>query len=244
MKPASKKIKIEKIDNLPARQVTYSKRRRGLLKKASELSILCDCEFSVIIFSATGKLCESSSSSLYIHISTYILMEDFAPQDCSTKDIIARYQSHTDKVENFDQSTRELQLHCINLNKELADKSRVLRQMNGEDLEGLNIDELQRLEKDIEGSLARVLQTKDEKFFSEILALEAKGTELEQENNQLRREVAMLSDGNGVILSDISPAEGGSVSESDTDAYSCFSTGSSVDDDSGADTLSLKLGLP
>nr|XP_011464102.1 PREDICTED: MADS-box protein SVP-like [Fragaria vesca subsp. vesca]XP_011464103.1 PREDICTED: MADS-box protein SVP-like [Fragaria vesca subsp. vesca] len=224
MKPASKKIKIEKIDNLPARQVTYSKRRRGLLKKASELSILCDCEFSVIIFSATGKLCESSSSS--------------------TKDIIARYQSHTDKVENFDQSTRELQLHCINLNKELADKSRVLRQMNGEDLEGLNIDELQRLEKDIEGSLARVLQTKDEKFFSEILALEAKGTELEQENNQLRREVAMLSDGNGVILSDISPAEGGSVSESDTDAYSCFSTGSSVDDDSGADTLSLKLGLP
>nr|AMG14025.1 SVP1 [Fragaria x ananassa] len=225
VKPASKKIKIEKIDNLPARQVTYSKRRRGLLKKASELSILCDCEFSVIIFSATGKLCESSSSS--------------------TKDIIARYQSHTDKVENFDQSTRELQLHCINLNKELADKSRVLRQINGEDLEGLNIDELQSLEKDIEGSLDRVLQTKDEKFISEILALEAKGAELEQENNQLSREVAMLSNGNGVIFeSDISLAEGGSVSESGTDASSCFSTGSSVDDDSGADTLSLKLGLP
>ncbi|KAL6190331.1 hypothetical protein ACLB2K_036729 [Fragaria x ananassa] len=226
MKPASKKIKIEKIDNLPARQVTYSKRRRGLLKKASELSVLCDCEFSVIIFSATGKLCESSSSS--------------------TKDIIARYQSHTDKVGNFDQSILELQLHCINLNKELADKSRVLRQMNGEDLEGLNIDELQRLEKDIEGSLDRVLQTKDEKFISEILVLEAKGAELEQAKNQLRQEVAMLSSGNGVITfeSDISPAEGGSVSESDTDAIasSCFSTGSSVDDGSGAETLSLKLG--
>ncbi|KAL6180082.1 hypothetical protein ACLB2K_046750 [Fragaria x ananassa] len=61
-KPARNKIKIRKIDNLPARQVTFSKRRRGLLKKAGELSVLCDCEYAVIIFSATGKLFESSSS--------------------------------------------------------------------------------------------------------------------------------------------------------------------------------------
>ncbi|KAK9930280.1 hypothetical protein M0R45_027321 [Rubus argutus] len=63
MKTTREKIKIKKIDNLPARQVTFSKRRRGLLKKAGELSVLCDCEFAVIIFSATGKLFESSSSS-------------------------------------------------------------------------------------------------------------------------------------------------------------------------------------
>ena len=34
------------------------------------------------------------------------------------------------------------------------------RQMKGEDLEGLSIDELQKLEKQIEGGLSRVLQTK------------------------------------------------------------------------------------
>ena len=34
------KIKIKKIDNVTARQVTFSKRRRGLFKKAKELSVV------------------------------------------------------------------------------------------------------------------------------------------------------------------------------------------------------------
>ncbi|KAL6190300.1 hypothetical protein ACLB2K_036698 [Fragaria x ananassa] len=225
VKPASKKIKIEKIDNLPARQVTYSKRRRGLLKKARELSVLCDCEFSVIIFSATGKLTESSSSR--------------------TKDVITKYESQKGDEGNLDQSSLELQHDCFKLSKEIADKNRVLRQMNGEDLEGLNIGELQRLEKDIEANLNRVLQTKEENIIGEIFALEAKGAELELANNQLRQEVRMLSNGKGVAFeSDISPAEEGLVSESDANPSSCFSTGSSLDHVSGGDTLFLKLGLP
>ncbi|KAM5567748.1 MADS-box protein SVP-like [Rosa sericea] len=225
MKPTSKKIKIEKIDNLPARQVTYSKRRRGLLKKAGELSVLCDCEFSVIIFSATGKLCESSSSS--------------------TKDVIARYESHIENVGKLDRPSLELEHDCIRLSKELANKSRNLRQVNGEDLEGLNIDELQRLEKEIEGRLNRVNQTKEEKISSEVLALEAKGVELMEASNQLRQDIGMLSNGNGVTFeSDISTAEEGWLSESATNASSFLSTDSSLDDHSGTDTLSLKLGLP
>ncbi|KAK8696570.1 hypothetical protein V6N13_001703 [Hibiscus sabdariffa] len=59
---AREKIKIKKIDNLTARQVTFSKRRRGLSKKAQELSVLCDAEVALIIFSATGKLFEFASS--------------------------------------------------------------------------------------------------------------------------------------------------------------------------------------
>lgn len=62
---AREKIKIRKIDNITARQVTFSKRRRGLFKKAEELSVLCDAEVGVIIFSATGKLFESSSSRFF-----------------------------------------------------------------------------------------------------------------------------------------------------------------------------------
>jgi len=56
------KIEIKKIDNPTARQVTFSKRRRGLIKKAQELSTLCDAEIGLIIFSSTGKLFEYSSS--------------------------------------------------------------------------------------------------------------------------------------------------------------------------------------
>ena len=59
---AREKIKIRKIDNVSARQVTFSKRRRGLFKKAEELSVLCDAEVALIIFSSTGKLFDYSSS--------------------------------------------------------------------------------------------------------------------------------------------------------------------------------------
>ncbi|MFQ6659470.1 hypothetical protein Gotur_028368, partial [Gossypium turneri] len=56
------KIEIKKIENLNSRQVTFSKRRNELLKKAKELSILCDAEVGVIIFSSTGKVHQWSST--------------------------------------------------------------------------------------------------------------------------------------------------------------------------------------
>jgi len=56
------KIVIRRIDNLTSRQVSFSKRRNGLLKKAKELSILCDAEVGLIIFSSTGRLYEFSST--------------------------------------------------------------------------------------------------------------------------------------------------------------------------------------
>ncbi|KAL2936712.1 MADS-box transcription factor 23 [Bienertia sinuspersici] len=56
------KIVIRRIDNSTSRQVTFSKRRSGLLKKARELSILCDAEVGVIIFSSTRKLYEFAST--------------------------------------------------------------------------------------------------------------------------------------------------------------------------------------
>ncbi|KAJ9679176.1 hypothetical protein PVL29_021185 [Vitis rotundifolia] len=56
------KIQMRRIENATSRQVTFSKRRNGLLKKAYELSVLCDAEVAVIIFSQKGRLYEFSSS--------------------------------------------------------------------------------------------------------------------------------------------------------------------------------------
>ncbi|KAF9599808.1 hypothetical protein IFM89_001754 [Coptis chinensis] len=50
------KIEIKRIEDEAARQVTFSKRRAGLFKKASELSILCGAETAVIVFSPAGKV--------------------------------------------------------------------------------------------------------------------------------------------------------------------------------------------
>ncbi|CAK9150959.1 unnamed protein product, partial [Ilex paraguariensis] len=65
------KIVIRRIDNSTSRQVTFCKRRNGLLKKAEELSILCDAEVGLIIFSSTGRLHEFSSTSMKAVIERY-----------------------------------------------------------------------------------------------------------------------------------------------------------------------------
>ncbi|EAZ05370.1 hypothetical protein OsI_27575 [Oryza sativa Indica Group] len=50
------KVQLRRIENPVHRQVTFCKRRAGLLKKARELSILCEADIGIIIFSAHGKL--------------------------------------------------------------------------------------------------------------------------------------------------------------------------------------------
>ena len=58
------KRKIRKIEKTAARQVTFSKRRKGLLKKARELAVLCDVLVGLIVFSPSGKLYDFSSTRL------------------------------------------------------------------------------------------------------------------------------------------------------------------------------------
>ena len=55
------KVELKRIENPTSRQVTFSKRRNGLLKKAFELSVLCDAEVAVIVFSHSGKAYEFAS---------------------------------------------------------------------------------------------------------------------------------------------------------------------------------------
>ncbi|KAG6701086.1 hypothetical protein I3842_08G146900 [Carya illinoinensis] len=56
-----KKIQMKRIDNTTARQVTFSKRRKCIFKKALELSTLCEAEIALIVFRATGKLFDYAS---------------------------------------------------------------------------------------------------------------------------------------------------------------------------------------
>ncbi|XP_022131965.1 MADS-box protein JOINTLESS [Momordica charantia] len=224
---AREKIKIKKIDNLTARQVTFSKRRRGLMKKAEELAVLCDADVALLIFSATGKLFEYSSSSI--------------------KDVIGRYNLHSNNIGKLEYPSLELQLENSNhvrLCKDVADKSHQLRQMRGEDLQGLNLEDLKQLERVLEVGLARVLHTKEQKIMSEISALELKGARLMEENRKLKQKMLRLSNERIPVLADSDvgiPEEGGVSSESAANVCSCNS-GPPADEDS-SDT-SLKLGLP
>jgi hypothetical protein len=59
-----KKIQISKINDERNRQVTFTKRKFGLMKKAYELSVLCDCEIALIIFNSSNKLFQYASTDM------------------------------------------------------------------------------------------------------------------------------------------------------------------------------------
>ncbi|XP_035850049.1 myocyte enhancer factor 2cb isoform X6 [Sander lucioperca] len=59
-----KKIQITRIMDERNRQVTFTKRKFGLMKKAYELSVLCDCEIALIIFNSTNKLFQYASTDM------------------------------------------------------------------------------------------------------------------------------------------------------------------------------------
>lgn len=50
------KIEIKKLEKKSSKQVTFSKRRAGLFKKAAELSVLCGAEVAIIVFSPNDKV--------------------------------------------------------------------------------------------------------------------------------------------------------------------------------------------
>jgi len=62
-----KKIKIARIDDERVRKVTFTKRKAGLIKKAMELSLLCDCEIALIVFTSQQN---TGGSRLYRYSSS------------------------------------------------------------------------------------------------------------------------------------------------------------------------------
>lgn len=60
------KLKIKRLENTNGRQATYAKRKHGIMKKANELSILCDIDIVLLMFSPTGKPSLCSGKRRYV----------------------------------------------------------------------------------------------------------------------------------------------------------------------------------
>ncbi|KAL1222503.1 MADS-box protein AGL24 [Cardamine amara subsp. amara] len=218
---AREKIRIKKIDNITARQVTFSKRRRGIFKKADELSVLCDADVALIIFSSTGKLFEFSSSRM--------------------REILGRYNLHASNINKMmDPPSLHLQqlenCNLSRLSKEVEDKTKQLRKLRGEDLEGMNLEELHRLEKLLESGLRRVSERKGECVMSQISSLEKRESELVDENRRLKEKLETLERAKTMAIKEVVETE------SATTNVSSYDSGTPLEDDL-SDT-SLKLGLP
>ncbi|PKU79397.1 MADS-box transcription factor 23 [Dendrobium catenatum] len=164
------KIEIRRIENITNRQVTFSKRRNGLLKKARELAVLCDAEIGLIIFSSTGRLYDFTSSSMKSVIGRY----NKAKQD--HQQVMHAKSEH--KIWQREATSLRQQLHNLQENH---------RQLMGEDLNGLSIKELQNLENQLEKSLQVIQQKKDQILINETQELNQKIAHMQRENMELYR---------------------------------------------------------
>eukprot|EP00042_Codosiga_hollandica_P031008 m.184472 g.184472 ORF g.184472 m.184472 type:complete len:340 (-) comp53522_c0_seq3:2570-3589(-) len=66
------KISIRRLTNDRIRNITFKKRRNGLIKKAVELSVLCDCEIAVVIFDSQSRLYQYGSHGAAQVLKRYI----------------------------------------------------------------------------------------------------------------------------------------------------------------------------
>lgn len=169
------KIHIRRIENSTSRQVTFSKRRGGLLKKAHELSVLCDAEVGLIIFSSTGKLFEFASSSM--------------------KKIIERYMKYTEKPANDDQSDEHdnyWHLEVERLKQQFVRLQATYKRISGEDIDTLNSKELHQLEQKLEIGMNRVKARKDQFLMEQIQELSRQERFCHEENKHLKKKLNEL----------------------------------------------------
>ncbi|CAL1389579.1 unnamed protein product [Linum trigynum] len=140
------RVELKRIENKVNRQVTFAKRRNGLLKKAYELSLLCDAEVALIIFSNRGKLCEF----------------------CSTPSMVKTLEKYQRCSYGATEANRPLHETQSSYQEYLKVKARVellqhsQRKLLGEDVGSLNAKELEQLEHQLEFSLSRIRSTKEQ----------------------------------------------------------------------------------
>ncbi|CAB4267523.1 unnamed protein product [Prunus armeniaca] len=159
------KIEIKRIENTTNRQVTFCKRRNGLLKKAYELSILCDAEVALIVFSSRGRLYEySNNNSIRNTIERYKKACSDSSGSTSITEINAQYY----------------QQESAKLRQQIQMLQNSNRHLMGDALSTLSVKELKQLENRLERGINRIRSKKHEMLLAEIEYLQKKISEVER----------------------------------------------------------------
>ncbi|KAJ4961806.1 hypothetical protein NE237_021716 [Protea cynaroides] len=162
------KVELKRIENTTSRQVTFSKRRNGLLKKAFELSILCDAEVALVIFSPSGKAYQ------------------FASHDMDRT--IGRYRNEVGLPNTQRTRTAEFWRTEIEDLRKLAESLEARhKHLAGEELLSLGLKELKQLERQIKAGVERIRSRKRRLFSEHINLLKIRQKALQDENANLQK---------------------------------------------------------
>ncbi|XP_020599713.1 agamous-like MADS-box protein AGL9 homolog isoform X2 [Phalaenopsis equestris] len=184
------RVELKRIENKINRQVTFAKRRNGLLKKAYELSVLCEAEVALIIFSNRGKLYEfCSSSSMLKTLERYQKNNYGAPET----NIISR-------------ETQSSQQEYLKLKSRVEALQRSQRNLLGEDLGPLNSKELEQLERQLDNSLKQIRSTRTQFMLDQLADLQRREQMLCEANKTLKRRLEESNQANPQQIWDPSTA--------------------------------------
>ncbi|KAM3367637.1 hypothetical protein ACQJBY_016290 [Aegilops geniculata] len=168
------KVQMRRIENPVHRQVTFCKRRMGLLKKAKELSVLCDADIGVMVFSPHGKVYELATNG-------------------NMQGLIERYKGSNTEAhgESSEQNKPEvIQQEVLLLRQEIDLLQKGLRYMYGEnDINHMNLNELQALESNLEIWVHNIRYTKMQIISREIEMLKTKEGILKAANDILQERI-------------------------------------------------------
>ncbi|KAH6763836.1 AGAMOUS-like 12 [Perilla frutescens var. frutescens] len=171
------KIQMKRIENPVHRQVTFCKRRAGLLKKAKELSVLCDAEIGLFIFSPHGKLYELATKGCM-----QSLMEKYTKY---TKEIPAE-EAKGKQANNYMELKEEIGL----LKHEIDILQKGIRYISEGGAPGaMTLNELNVLEKHLEVWTSQVRSAKMDIMVQEIQLLKNKEGILEAANKHLQEKI-------------------------------------------------------
>ncbi|CAF1920564.1 unnamed protein product [Brassica napus] len=168
------RVQLRRIENKIRRQVTFSKRRTGLVKKAQEISVLCDADVALIVFSPKGKLFEYSAGSSMERILDRYERCSYAGQDIPTPSLDSQGECSTE---------------CSKLLRMIDAMQISLRHLKGEEVDALSIRELQSLEMQLDTSLRRTRSRKNQLMVESLAQLQKKEKELKELKKQLTKKV-------------------------------------------------------
>ncbi|CAJ2648209.1 unnamed protein product [Trifolium pratense] len=169
------KVQLKRIENKINRQVTFSKRRTGLLKKANELSVLCDAEVALIIFSHNGKLFEYSTDSCMEQI-----LERHERYGYAEKQLVGNDTPDTQENWTIEYTRLKAKIDLLQRNH---------RHYMGEDLATMSLKELQCLEQQLDTGLKNIRSRRTQVMYEAISELQKKEKGIQEQNNMLSKEI-------------------------------------------------------
>ncbi|KAG5245961.1 MADS-box family protein [Salix suchowensis] len=167
------KIEIKRIENASNRQVTYSKRKNGIIKKAKEITVLCDAQVSLVIFASSGR------------------MHEFCSPSTTVGDLLDKYHKQSGK-RLWDAKHENLSIEIDRIKKENDSMQIELRHLKGEDISSLHHTELMAIEESLDAGLASVRKKQEKMLDEEFKRLQfvLQQQEMAMEENAMEMESA------------------------------------------------------